>query len=216
MTKPLALHIHYFILVSSIVGFAYCISITWSLFSGAHSPTVQITKGVSNVLPYTLSGASTFMTKHVIATADITINALHINGRAFVSIPLSTNLPQPLPNASTPSTPIPNKFLERPAIIGLSIGIFTALLFSLTLGIWISRRRRSKLVSDTMDDIPRALGYRNELPGEDQRVEIDGRLKWSELEDKRCAHELCAEDTPIELPGAILGCVKVAMKNWEF
>lgn len=49
--------------------------------------------------------------------------------------------------------------------------------------------------------MPRALGYRIELPGEDQRFEIDGRLKVSELlEEKSSEHELGGEDTPIELP----------------
>lgn len=49
------------------------------------------------------------------------------------------------------------------------------------------------------------------MPGEDQRVEIDGRFQACELlEEKSCAHELCGVETAKEFPVDV-----IRLKNGE-
>ncbi|CAG8954791.1 hypothetical protein HYFRA_00004716 [Hymenoscyphus fraxineus] len=141
------------------------------------------------------------------ATRDMTISALHVNGRNFVSIPPSTSLPiplatsfpQPFTTQPVPLSAPPKHLLTKSKIIGISFAVIIPILLFLALGVWIFRKRQSQRTSRDVDDLPRALGYRNELPGDDQRFEIDGRLKVSELGEKQ-AHELCVVETAVELP----------------
>ncbi|CAG8954783.1 hypothetical protein HYFRA_00004708 [Hymenoscyphus fraxineus] len=111
---------------------------------------------------------------------------------------------------STPTpTPSSRAPLPKKAVIGISVSLSVTFLFFM-LGIWIYRRQRAKQASreeitdEITDEFPRALGYKNELPGEDQRVEIDGRMKVSELHnEKRVAHELSGVKTAVELPAHV-------------